>query len=114
MVDNKPTQPQLTLPVVFFLSRNGLFYYQQTHRWETCDLLVIPHSKIEMVMHLAHSNPLEDPLGAYNTVEKLWDRFNWTGRDRRSLTLLLEMPSVSMHHSVLAQSVDTAANLYTN
>lgn len=41
------------------------------------DLLVVPHSKVDIVMQLAHSNSLEGHLVCQNTLKKIKDCFIW-------------------------------------
>lgn len=45
------------------------------------DLLVVPKSRTQALMHLAHAHPFRGHLGARNTLEKLKDNFVWSGMD---------------------------------
>lgn len=63
------------LPISYFIIRGGLLYYHTKWWGHACNLLVVPHSKISLVMHLAHSHPLGGHLGAHNTLENLKNCF---------------------------------------
>ncbi len=42
-------------------------------------MLVVPRTKTETVLELAHSHPLAGHLGATNTSQRIRDRFHWPG-----------------------------------
>ncbi|KAI2655868.1 Retrovirus-related Pol polyprotein [Labeo rohita] len=42
-------------------------------------LLVVPKSKTDTVLELAHSHPLAGHLGVHNTTQRIRDRFHWPG-----------------------------------
>lgn len=46
------------------------------HCGQATDLLVVPCSKVDVVMHLTHSYPLAGQLVSHNTLE---DSFLWPG-----------------------------------
>ncbi|KAF7706759.1 hypothetical protein HF521_020013, partial [Silurus meridionalis] len=71
------------LPHLYFTVKNGLLYYHMERRGRVgdCDLLVLPKTKTGSVMHLAHTHPLGGHLGPRNTLEKIRDRFHWTGME---------------------------------
>lgn len=55
-------------PIPRFIVENGLLYCVASRRWEDKKLLVVPHSKTETAMQLAHAHPLAGHLGAVNTT----------------------------------------------
>lgn len=69
-----------TLPASYFLIEGGLCFSKGP--WcQMINLLMVPCSKIDTIMYLAHSHTLEGHLGAHNTLEKVWDRFHWAGME---------------------------------
>ncbi|KAI2646018.1 Retrovirus-related Pol polyprotein [Labeo rohita] len=64
-------------PLPHFIVQNGLLYCVAERK----QLLVVPKSKTEVVMELAHAHPMAGHLGAANTVQRLRDRFHWPGLD---------------------------------
>ncbi|KAI2647663.1 Retrovirus-related Pol polyprotein [Labeo rohita] len=68
-------------PLPHFIVQNGLLYCVAERRGERKQLLVVPKSKTEVVMELAHAHPMAGHLGAANTVQRLRDRFHWPGLD---------------------------------
>lgn len=58
------------LPADYFLVRNWLLYYHCDSCGKPCELLVMPHLKIDTVMHLAHIHLLGGHLGPQNVLEK--------------------------------------------
>ncbi|KAL1250905.1 hypothetical protein QQF64_018701 [Cirrhinus molitorella] len=66
-------------PVPHFIVRNGLLYCVAQRRGEEKKLLVVPRSKTETVMELAHAHPMAGHLGAQNTTQRIRDRFHWPG-----------------------------------
>ncbi len=66
-------------PLPHFVVENGLLYCVAQRRGEEKRLLVVPHSKTEVVIQLAHAHPLAGHLGAANTTQRIRDRFHWPG-----------------------------------
>ncbi len=66
-------------PLPHFVVENGLLYCVAQRRGEEKRLLVVPRSKTEMVIQLAHAHPLAGHLGAANTTQRIRDRFHWPG-----------------------------------
>lgn len=56
-------------------------FFHTKHRRQLCDFL---HSKVDVVMHLAHSHPPGGHLATRNTTEKVWDRFLWLAMNAES------------------------------
>ncbi|XP_053471810.1 uncharacterized protein K02A2.6-like isoform X1 [Ictalurus furcatus] len=77
-VDQNPDQG---LPTTYILVRGGRPYYRTSHRGEAGDLLVVPKTRTQILIHLAYVHPLWGHLGARNTLEKLKDCFIWPGMD---------------------------------
>ncbi len=75
-MDGKDTQPK-PHPLPHFVVENGLLYCVAQRRGEEKKLLVVPCSKMEMVLNLVHSHPLAGHLGAGNTIQRIRDRFHW-------------------------------------
>ncbi|KAI2667414.1 Retrovirus-related Pol polyprotein from transposon 17.6 [Labeo rohita] len=63
----------------------NLFYdvFQQ-RRGEVKELLIVPKSKAETVIELAHTHPMAGHLGTANTIQRIRDRFHWPGLDGES------------------------------
>ncbi len=80
IVEGKDTQPP-PHPTPHFVVQNGLLYCIAQRRGEEAKLLVVPRSKTETVMELAHSHPMAGHLGAQNTIQRIRDRFHWPGLD---------------------------------
>ncbi len=80
MVEEKETQPG-PHPLPHFIVRNGLLYCVARRRGEDKTLLVVPRTKTETVLELAHSHPLAGHLGAENTTQRIRDRFQWPGME---------------------------------
>ncbi len=80
VIEGKETQPP-PHPVPHFVVQNGLLYWVAQRRGEEKKLLVVPRSKTETVMELAHSHPMAGHLGAQNTIQRIRDRFHWPGLD---------------------------------
>ncbi len=78
IVEGKETQPG-THPLPHFIVRNGLLYCVAQRRGEEKVLLVVPRTKTETVLELAHSHPLAGHLEAANTIQRVRDRFHWPG-----------------------------------
>ncbi len=68
-------------PVPHFVVQNGLLYCVAQRRGEERKLLVVPRSKTESVMELAHAHPMAGHLGVQNTIQRICDRFHWPGLD---------------------------------
>ncbi|KAL1252156.1 hypothetical protein QQF64_019952 [Cirrhinus molitorella] len=68
-----------THPTPHFIVRNGLLYCVASRRGEEKTLLVVPWTKTETVMELAHSHPMAGHLGPQNTAQRIRDRFHWPG-----------------------------------
>ncbi len=66
-------------PVPHFVVQNGLLYCVAQRRGEEKRLLVVPRSKTESVMELAHAHPMAGHLGVQNTIQRICDRFHWPG-----------------------------------
>ncbi|KAL1259008.1 hypothetical protein QQF64_009585 [Cirrhinus molitorella] len=66
-------------PFPHFIIRNGLLYCVASRRGEEKTLLVVPQTKTETVMELAHSHPMAGHLGPQNTAQRIRDRFHWPG-----------------------------------
>lgn len=82
VVEGKETQPG-PHPLPYFIVRNGLLYCVAQRRGEDKVLLVVPRTKTEMVLELAHSHPLASYLGVANTVQRVRDRFYWPGLEAK-------------------------------
>lgn len=81
MVKGEDQQAGYVLPLAYFLMQGSLLYYH-TNQWgQPCDLLVVPRSKVDIVMHLAPSHSLRGHLEAHNTFTKQRDRFHWPGME---------------------------------
>nr|XP_040038942.1 uncharacterized protein LOC120822984 [Gasterosteus aculeatus aculeatus] len=80
MVEGKETQPG-PHPLPHFVVQNGRLYCVAQRRGEEKKLLVVPRTKTETVLELAHSHPLAGHLGANNTIQRVRDRFHWPGLD---------------------------------
>uniref|UniRef100_A0A8C1V487 Gypsy retrotransposon integrase-like protein 1 n=1 Tax=Cyprinus carpio TaxID=7962 RepID=A0A8C1V487_CYPCA len=78
VTDGKELQPA-PHPTPHFMVRNGLLYCVAQRRGEEKTLLVVPRSKTEAVLELAHAHPMAGHLGAQNTVQRIRDRFHWPG-----------------------------------
>lgn len=57
--DQQPGQPILS---VYFLVHRGLLYHHTEWHGQDIILLVVPCSRVDMVMHLAHSHLLSGHL----------------------------------------------------
>ncbi|XP_073789446.1 protein NYNRIN-like [Danio rerio] len=68
-------------PLPHFIVQNGLLYCVAERRGETKTLLVVPRTKRETVLELAHTHPMAGHLGAANTIKRIRDRFHWPGLD---------------------------------
>ncbi|KAI2666655.1 Gypsy retrotransposon integrase-like protein 1 [Labeo rohita] len=78
IIEGQETQPgSHSLP--YFVVQNGLLYCVAQRRGEEKPLLVVPKSKTETVLELAHSHPLAGHLGVHNTIQRIWDGFHWPG-----------------------------------
>ncbi|KAL0163484.1 hypothetical protein M9458_042880 [Cirrhinus mrigala] len=78
IVEGQETQPgPHALP--YFVVQNGLLYCVAQRRGEEKQLLVVPKTKTETVLELAHSHPLAGHLGIHNTTQRIRDRFQWPG-----------------------------------
>lgn len=64
-------------PHTYFLVLQGLLYQHRKHQGKEVDLLFVSYSKVDIIMHLAHSNPLGGHLVEQNTLEKIKDHFLW-------------------------------------
>ncbi len=80
VVEGKETQPG-PHPLPHFIVWNGLLYCVAQCRGEEKTLLVVPRTKTETVLELAHSHPLAGYLGAANTTQRIRDRFHWPGME---------------------------------
>ncbi|KAI2645879.1 Retrovirus-related Pol polyprotein from transposon 17.6 [Labeo rohita] len=68
-------------PLPHFVVENGLLYCVAQRRGEEKKLLVVPRSKTETILELAHSHPMAGHLRADNTTQRIRDRFHWPGLD---------------------------------
>lgn len=68
------------------------FSYQMECQGQMCNLLMMPHSKTLILIHLAHTHLLGGHLGSQNTLEKLWDRFLWPSIDAEIRTFCRQCP----------------------
>uniref|UniRef100_A0A9J8BEK1 Gypsy retrotransposon integrase-like protein 1 n=1 Tax=Cyprinus carpio carpio TaxID=630221 RepID=A0A9J8BEK1_CYPCA len=66
-------------PTPHFVVQNGLLYCVAQRRGEEKTLLVVPRSKVQTVLELAHAHPMAGHLGAQNTAQRIRDRFHWPG-----------------------------------
>ncbi len=80
VIEGKETQPP-PHPTPHFIVQNGLLYCVAQRRGEEVKLLVVPRTKTEAIMELAHSHPMAGHLGAQNTTSRIRDRFHWPGLD---------------------------------
>lgn len=71
MIDGIDQHPEQQLPDTYFMVSNGLLYYWTECRGQPCDLLVVPCSKMQSLMHLAHSHPLGGHVKPHITLAKL-------------------------------------------
>ncbi|XP_058638128.1 uncharacterized protein LOC131544123 [Onychostoma macrolepis] len=100
VLEGKDTQPK-PHPLPHFVVENGLLYCVAERRGETKKLLVVPRSKTEAVLHLAHAHPLAGHLGAGNTIQRIRDRFHWPGLEaevRRYCQACPECQKTSPYH----------------
>ncbi len=72
IIEGKEAQPG-PHPLPHFVVQNGLLYCVAQRRGEEKLLLVVPHTKTETVLELAHSHPLAGHLGAANTIQRIRD-----------------------------------------
>ncbi|KAL0199491.1 hypothetical protein M9458_008031, partial [Cirrhinus mrigala] len=78
IIEGQETQPgPHSLP--YFVVQNGLLYCVAQRRGKKKPLLVVPRSKTETVLELAHSHPLAGHLGVHNTIQRIQDLFHWPG-----------------------------------
>ncbi len=80
VIEGKDVQPP-PHPTPHFVVQNGLLYCVAQRRGEEVKLLVVPRSKTETILELAHSHPMAGHLGAQNTAQRIRDRFHWPGLD---------------------------------
>ncbi len=80
VIEGKDVQPP-PHPTPHFVVQNGLLYCVAQRRGEEVKLLVVPRSKTETMLELAHSHPMAGHLGAQNTAQRIRDRFHWPGLD---------------------------------
>ncbi|KAL0147152.1 hypothetical protein M9458_057676, partial [Cirrhinus mrigala] len=80
VIDDKDVLPR-PHPLPHFVVRKGLLYCVAQRRGEEKELLVVPRSKTETILELAHSYPMAGHLGATNTIQRIRDRFHWPGLD---------------------------------
>uniref|UniRef100_A0A9J7XPR1 Gypsy retrotransposon integrase-like protein 1 n=1 Tax=Cyprinus carpio carpio TaxID=630221 RepID=A0A9J7XPR1_CYPCA len=66
-------------PTPHFVVQNGLLYWCRAAKGEEKTLLVVPRSKVQTVLELAHAHPMAGHLGAQNTAQRIRDRFHWPG-----------------------------------
>ncbi|KAL1282698.1 hypothetical protein QQF64_001501 [Cirrhinus molitorella] len=79
-VDDQDARPgPHSLP--YFVVKKGLLYCVAQRRGEEKELLVVPRSKNEAVLELAHAHPMAGHLGVQNTIQRIRDRFHWPGLD---------------------------------
>uniref|UniRef100_A0A9J7Z5P0 Gypsy retrotransposon integrase-like protein 1 n=1 Tax=Cyprinus carpio carpio TaxID=630221 RepID=A0A9J7Z5P0_CYPCA len=79
-LEGKDVRPKPHL-LPHFIVENGLLFWVAQWRGEEKRLLVVPRSKTEVVLQLAHTHPLAGHLGAANTAQRIRDRFHWPGLD---------------------------------
>ncbi|KAL0192088.1 hypothetical protein M9458_010384, partial [Cirrhinus mrigala] len=77
-IDDKDVLPR-PHPLPHFIVRKGLLYCVAQRRGEEKELLVVPRTKTETILELAHSHPMAGHLGAANTIQRIRDRFHWPG-----------------------------------
>ncbi len=80
ILDGKEVQPG-PHPLPHFVVQKGLLYCVAQRRGQEKLLLVVPRTKAETVLELAHSHPMAGHLGPANTVQRIRDRFHWSGMD---------------------------------
>ncbi len=68
-------------PLPHFEKKNGLLYCVVHRRGEETLLMVMPKTKTETVMELAHAHPMAGHLGMENAIKRIPDRFHWPGLD---------------------------------
>uniref|UniRef100_A0A8C1NT83 Gypsy retrotransposon integrase-like protein 1 n=2 Tax=Cyprinus carpio TaxID=7962 RepID=A0A8C1NT83_CYPCA len=78
VAEGKELQPA-PHPTPHFIVENGLLYCVAQRRGEEKTLLVVPRTKTEAVIEIAHAHPMAGHLGAQNTIHRLRDRFHWPG-----------------------------------
>ncbi|KAL1274222.1 hypothetical protein QQF64_027036 [Cirrhinus molitorella] len=80
-------------PIPHFVVKNGLLYCVAQRRGEEKILLVVPRTKTETVMELAHFHTMAGHLGAQNTIQRIRDRFHWPGLDAEVRRLCQACPT---------------------
>uniref|UniRef100_A0A9J7X964 Gypsy retrotransposon integrase-like protein 1 n=1 Tax=Cyprinus carpio carpio TaxID=630221 RepID=A0A9J7X964_CYPCA len=80
VVEGKEVQPP-PHPTPHFVFQNGLLYCVAQRRGEEVKLLVVPRTKTQTIIELAHSHPMAGHLGAQNTTQRVRDRFHWPGME---------------------------------
>uniref|UniRef100_A0A9J7Y940 Gypsy retrotransposon integrase-like protein 1 n=1 Tax=Cyprinus carpio carpio TaxID=630221 RepID=A0A9J7Y940_CYPCA len=80
VVEGKEVQPP-PHPTPHFVVQNGLLYCVAQRRGEEVRLLVVPHTRTQTIVELAHSHPMAGHLGAQNTAQRIRDRFHWPGME---------------------------------
>lgn len=78
-IDGENTNPNQALPVACFLVKNRLLYLHCDYHSKPCNLLIVPHTKIDTVIYLALTHSLGGHLGPLNTLEKVQDQFHLPG-----------------------------------
>lgn len=63
IIEEDPVQLHQPLPVAYFLICNSMLYYHCDHHGEPQDLLIVPCTKVESVLHVAHTQQLGGHLG---------------------------------------------------
>ncbi|KAI2662301.1 Retrovirus-related Pol polyprotein from transposon 17.6 [Labeo rohita] len=113
IIDGKDVLPR-PHPLPHFIVRSGLLYCVASRRGEEKELLVVPRSKTETVLELAHSHPMAGHLGVTNTIQRIRDRFHWPGLDadvpfeRIGLDLVGPLPKSARGHEHILVIVDYA------
>lgn len=81
LVKGKDQSPGQALSPTYSLIHKGCLYDHVKRCIQPTDLLMVPHSKVDIVMHLVHTHPLGGHLAVRNTVLKLHDKLYWPGME---------------------------------
>lgn len=83
--------------MTFFQIQNSLLYYHCTRHGESCYLIVVPCTKVDTIMYLAHSHPLGGHQGAQNMLQLIPLAWNGSG-GVELLSVVFTMPAHLFAH----------------
>ncbi len=89
ILDGKQVQPG-PHPLPHFVVQEGLLYCVAQRRGEEKLLLVVPRTKTENGLELAHSHPMAGHLGPANTIQQIRDRFHLQKMECRAKKLFCQ------------------------